>query len=82
MVKEIQQLHHSQPITPAELERAKANAKVDFASQNETAAGLADSLAHGLTTPWKYLFNNCYSAFAGKDFTRTRAAGIGTLVKF
>ncbi len=66
MVKEIQQLHHSQPITPAELERAKANAKVDFASQNETAAGLADSLAHGLTTPWKYLFNNCYSALLEK----------------
>ena len=66
MVKEIQQLHHYQSITQAELERAKANAKVDFASQNETAAGLADSLAHGLTTPWKYLFNNCYSALLEK----------------
>ena len=64
--KEIQRLRHLQPITPAELERAKANAKVDFASQNETAAGRADSLAHGLTTPWKYLFSSCYFALLEK----------------
>lgn len=61
MVKEIQRLLHLHPITPAELERAKANAKVDFALQNETAAGRADSLAHGLTTPWKYLFSSCFT---------------------
>lgn len=66
MVEELQHLLHTQPITPTELERAKANAKVDFASQNETAAGLADSLAHGLTTPWKYLFNRCYFALLEK----------------
>ena len=66
MVKEIQQLLHARPITPAELERATANAKVDFAAQNETAAGRTDSLAHGLTTPWKYLFSSCYFALLEK----------------
>ncbi len=66
MVEEVQRLLHAQPITEAELDRAKANAKVDFAAQNETAAGRADSLAHGLTTPWKYLFSSCYFALLEK----------------
>ena len=59
-VKEIQRLLHPHPMTQAELERAKANARVDFALQNETAPGRADSLAHSLTSSWKYLFSSCY----------------------
>ena len=58
--KLLQRMLQREPLTAEEIARAKANAKADFALQNESAAGLADNLAHGLTTPWKYLFNDCY----------------------
>lgn len=59
-VKVLQDLRQRVPLTAAELRRAQVNAKVDFALQNETAAGLADNLGYGLTTPWKHLFSSCY----------------------
>ena len=58
--KLLQRMLQREPLKAEEVARAKANAKADFALQNESAAGLADNLAHGLTTPWKYLFNACY----------------------
>ena len=61
-VKVLQDLLHRVPLTAAELKRAKVNAKVDFVLQNETAAGLADNIGYGLTTPWKHLFSSCYFA--------------------
>ena len=66
VVEQLQHLLHREPITEAELTRAQTNAKVDFAAHNETIAGLADNLAHGLTTPWKYLFSSCYFSLLEK----------------
>ena len=63
---ELQRLRQRAPLNKTELARARANTKADFAACNETVAGLADSLAHGLTTPWKYLFSDCYFALLEK----------------
>ncbi len=64
--EELARLRQHEPITSAELARAQANAQADFAAQCETFAGFADNIAYGLTTPWKYLFSDCYLALLDK----------------
>ena len=66
-----------QPPTVEELQRARTNAKVDYAQQNETVSGLAGNLGYGLLTDQKHLYSDYYFAMLDRmtpDFIQ-QAAG-------
>jgi len=59
---ELMRLKHHEPVTDAEIARARANVKADRLFRDETVDGQAKSLGFGLTTSHKYVFDDVYTA--------------------
>lgn len=66
LARELTRIKTSQPITDEELERARANLRIERCSQEETVGGQAKSLGYGLTTSHKTLYDDVYETLIHK----------------
>ena len=77
MGRELQRLNGAEPVTEAELARARANVRAERLCQEETVDGQARGLGFGMRTPQRYLHDDIYIAM----LTHMPAAAVHAAVR-